>query len=283
MNVNSCFSFFRVEPTRIFLSDKVANSMRKILIAISFFTRIPIKLRDVSAEEFYNAMILIPVVGVFIGLILFGVSILLSFIHFIHLQALLMVIAYIWLTGGLHLDGFADTTDALFSARDQQKMMEIMKDSRLGAFGAIGLILIILTNWMCYTIILPEYSIALLVIPVFGRVAAIMSTCFSSYAPGGGGLGKRFVEMTRLHHFIIFLVLLLGYATLILGLPGLLTAVICLLPALLLMKNLQHKIGGMTGDTIGMTIELNQTFFMIVFSVILINYPTLFNLFKGLV
>lgn len=256
--------------------------MRKILIAISFFTRIPIKLKDVSNEEFYDSMILIPVVGVFIGLILFGVSILLSFIHFVQLQALLMIIAYIWLTGGLHLDGFADTTDALFSARDQKKMMEIMKDSRLGAFGAIGLILIILTNWMTYTIILPQYSSAILVIPVFGRVAAIMSTCFSTYAPGGGGLGKRFVEMTRLHHFIIYLVFLLGFSTLILGLPGLLTVVICLLPALLLMKNLQHKIGGMTGDTIGMTIELNQTFFMVVFSVFLINFPTYLSLFRGL-
>lgn len=256
--------------------------MRKILIAISFFTRIPIKLKDVSTEEFYDSMILIPVVGVFIGLILFGVSILLSFIHFIQLQALLMVIAYIWLTGGLHLDGFADTTDALFSARDREKMMEIMKDSRLGAFGAIGLILIILTNWMTYTIILPEYSSAILIIPVFGRVAAIMSTCFSTYAPGGGGLGKRFVEMTKLHHFIIYLILLMGFSTLILGLPGLLTVVICLLPAFLLMKNLQHKIGGMTGDTIGMTIELNQTFFMVVFSVILINFPTYLNLFRGL-
>jgi len=88
--------------------------------------------------------------------------------------------------------------------------------------------------------------------------------------------------MTQLHHFIIYLVLLLGYATLILGLPGLLTAVICLLPALLLMKNLQHKIGGMTGDTIGMTIELNQTFFLVVFAIILINFPTYFNLFSGL-
>ncbi|MBI4856455.1 MAG: adenosylcobinamide-GDP ribazoletransferase [Acetobacterium woodii] len=256
--------------------------MRKILIAISFFTRIPIKLKDVSNEEFYDSMILIPIVGVFIGLILFGVSILLSFIHFVQLQALLMIIAYIWLTGGLHLDGFADTTDALFSARDQKKMMEIMKDSRLGAFGAIGLILIILTNWMTYTIILPQYSSAILVIPVFGRVAAIMSTCFSTYAPGGGGLGKRFVEMTKLHHFIIYLVFLLGFSTLILGLPGLLTVVICLLPALLLMKNLQHKIGGMTGDTIGMTIELNQTFFMVVFSVFLINFPTYLSLFRGL-
>lgn len=256
--------------------------MRKILIAISFFTRIPIKLKDVTSEEFYDSMILIPIVGLFIGCILYGVSVLFSFIHFIELQALLMVIAYIWLTGGLHLDGFADTTDALFSARDQEKMMEIMKDSRLGAFGAIGLILLILTNWLSFTIILPEYSIALLLIPVFGRVAAIMSTCFSTYAPGGGGLGRRFVEMTKLHHFIIYLVSLFLFATFVLGIPGLVTAVVSLIPGIILMKNLQYKIGGMTGDTIGMTIEMNQTFFMVIYSIIIINFPGYLNLFSGI-
>ena len=116
--------------------------MRKILIAISFFTRFPIKLKDVSEEEFYDSMIFMPLVGLLVGAILFAVSWALSYIHVIQLQALFTMIVYIWITGGLHLDGFADTVDALFSARDHAKMMEIMKDSRLGSFGAIGLILL---------------------------------------------------------------------------------------------------------------------------------------------
>jgi len=254
--------------------------MRKILIALSFFTRIPIKLKDVTNEEFYDSMILIPIVGLFIGLVLYGVSVLLSFIHFIELQALLLIITYIGLTGGLHLDGFADTVDALFSARDRDKMMEIMKDSRLGAFGAIGLILLILTYWMCLTIILPKYSIVILIMPVFGRVAAIMSTCFSTYAPGGGGLGKRFVEMTQRHHFVIYLLFLVAYATFVLGLTGFIAVILGFIPGLFLMLNLQKKIGGMTGDTIGMTVELNQVFFLVIISVIIINFPVVgFNIF----
>ena len=116
--------------------------MRKILIAISFFTRFPIKLKDVSEEEFYDSMIFMPLVGLLVGAILFAVSWVLSYIHVIQLQALFTMIVYIWITGGLHLDGFADTVDALFSARDHAKMREIMKDSRLGSFGAIGLILL---------------------------------------------------------------------------------------------------------------------------------------------
>lgn len=246
--------------------------MRKILIAISFFTRIPIKLKDVSSEEFYDSMIFIPIVGVFIGVVLYGVSFLLSFINFIELEAMLMVIAYIWLTGGLHLDGFSDTTDALFSARDREKMMEIMKDSRLGAFGAIGLILLLLTYWMCFKIILPEHSLLIIVMPIFGRVAAIMSTCFSTYAPLGGGLGKRFTEMTKPYHFIIYVILLMGITALVLSLNGIIAVLLSFIPGLILMLNLQKKIGGMTGDTIGMTIELNQVFLLVIYSIIMINF-----------
>ncbi len=256
--------------------------MRKLLIAISFFTRIPIQLKDVTEDEFYKSMILIPFVGVFIGVILFIASFFLSFLHFAELQAIFLMIIYIWLTGGLHLDGFSDTIDGLFSARDQQKMMEIMKDSRLGAFGAIGLILLILTNWIGFKIVLSHYPSALLVIPVFGRTTAIMSTCFCHYAKGGGGLGRRFVEMTKPKHLIGYSVFLLIFATITLGLVGLLVTGLSYIPALLLMVYLQKKIGGMTGDTIGMTIELNQTFFILILSIMIINFPSSVILFKGI-
>ncbi|MGD9473810.1 MAG: adenosylcobinamide-GDP ribazoletransferase [Eubacteriaceae bacterium] len=256
--------------------------MRKLLIAISFYTRIPIKLKDVSEEEFYNSMILMPFVGVFIGVVLYALSFLFSLIHFKELEALLLMITYIWLTGGLHLDGFADTTDALFSSRDREKMMVIMKDSRLGAFGAIGLILLLLTNWMAMTLVISQYAQALLVMPLFGRTAAIMSTCFCSYAQGGGGLGKRLVEMTKPIHFIEYFVMLLIYATLMTGIAGLLVVMLSYIPSILLMLNLQKRIGGMTGDTIGMTIELNQTFFMVIFTILLINLPSYFSFFTGI-
>jgi adenosylcobinamide-GDP ribazoletransferase len=161
-------------------------------------------------------------------------------------------------------------------------MMVIMKDSRLGAFGAIGLILLLLTNWMAMTLVISQYAQALLVMPLFGRTAAIMSTCFCSYAQGGGGLGKRLVEMTKPIHFIEYFVMLLIYATLMTGIAGLLVVMLSYIPSILLMLNLQKRIGGMTGDTIGMTIELNQTFFMVIFTILLINLPSYFSFFTGI-
>ncbi|MEG0310368.1 MAG: adenosylcobinamide-GDP ribazoletransferase [Eubacterium sp.] len=249
--------------------------MRKLLIAISFFTRFPIKLKDVTENEFYDSMIFMPVVGVIIGLILYGATWVLSFMHVLPLQSVLILMIYIWITGGLHLDGFADTIDGIFSARDHDKMMEIMKDSRLGSFGAIGLILLFLTIWSCYTAILPVFPMALILVPIVGRYCAIQSCCFSTYAKGGGGLGKRIVEMTKPIHVIIYLILIAGGAYFLISPLALMAMLVTILFAFVLMWYLKRKIGGLTGDTIGLTIELTQVIYLIILTIVLANWPAL--------
>ena len=249
--------------------------MRKLLIAISFFTRIPITLKDVSEDEFYDSMILMPLVGLLVGAVLVAAAWIFSFIHIPQLGALLLLIVYIWFTGGLHLDGFADTTDALFSARDHDKMMEIMKDSRLGSFGAIGLILLFLTMWSCYTVVLPVYAPAVLLLPMVGRYCAIQACCFSTYAQGGGGLGKRIVEMTKPYHVVIYILLISLFAWFVVGKLAFFAFLATAVLGLCLMFYLQKKIGGMTGDTIGMTIELTQALYLVSLAVILANWPSL--------
>ena len=249
--------------------------MRKFLIAVSFFTRIPITLKDVRDEEFYDAMILMPLVGLLVGAVLLAAAWIFSYIHVLQLQALFLLIVYIWFTGGLHLDGFADTTDALFSARDHQKMMEIMKDSRLGSFGAIGLILLFLTLWSCYTVVLPKYILAVLLLPMAGRYCAIQACCLSTYAEGGGGLGRRLVEMTKPVHVLIYLVLIGVFAWFVVGPLAFAAFIATAVLGLLLTFYLNKKIGGMTGDTIGMTIELTQALYLASLAVILANWPGL--------
>lgn len=246
--------------------------MRKLLIAISFFTRFPITLKDVSEDEFYNSMIFMPIVGILIGAILFLVSWVFSYIHVISLQALFTMIVYIWITGGLHLDGFADTVDGLFSARDHEKMMEIMKDSRLGSFGAIGLILLFLTIWSCYTVILPQNLLIVLLLPIVGRYCAIQICCFSTYAEGGGGLGRRIVEMTKPWHVLVYLMLILPFAWFCIGPVAFWATLATMLVNFGLMLYLQRKIGGITGDTIGLTIELTQAIYLVLLAVIQSNW-----------
>lgn len=248
--------------------------MRKLLIAISFFTRFPITLKDVREEEFYDSMILMPVVGILIGAILAAVAWLTGYIHVKSIQALCVMIAYLWISGGLHLDGFGDTIDGIFSSRDHDRMMEIMKDSRLGSFGAIALILLFLTTWSSLTEILPDYPVAILLMPILGRYCAIQACCFTTYARGGGGLGKRVVEMTRPWHVLIYCIMVLGIAYLVLQLAGIIVAVLTMLTGILLMFYIKHRVGGMTGDTIGMTIEFTQAAYLVILTVVLALYPS---------
>ena len=240
------------------------NFFREFLIGLSFYTRLPIQLQNVTEDEFYNSMLLMPVIGVVIGAALWGFGWCVSWIGIPELAAILMLIFYIWLTGGLHYDGVADTIDAVFSARGHEKTMTIMKDSRLGSFGAIGLILLMLTMWVGYRYTIDSQFLAVLwLMPVIGRYCAIQTCCFSTYAEGGGGLGRRITEITKGWHVVVYLAAIAvvsWFVAPILTCAFGITAVL----NLIMMADLKRKIGGITGDTIGLTIEITQAFFIVV-------------------
>lgn len=236
---------------------------REFLIGLSFYTRLPIQLQNVTEDEFYNSMLLMPVIGVVIGAALWAFGWCVSWIRMPELTSILMLIFYIWLTGGLHYDGVADTIDAVFSARDHEKMMKIMKDSRLGSFGAIGLILLMLTMWTGYRTIIDEGLLAVLwLMPVVGRYCAIQTCCFSSYAEGGGGLGRRITEITKGWHVAIYLAAIALAAWCIAPILTYAFGITAVLN-LIMMADLKRKIGGITGDTIGLTIEITQAVFIV--------------------
>ena len=242
--------------------------MRKLLIAISFFTRIPIKIKDVESEEFYKSMILIPVVGALIGLFLYALVLGLNQFGLPDITALLTLIAYLWITGGLHMDGVADTCDAIFSARDKDKMMEIMHDSRLGAFGAISLIILLLAFFVFSKILLPVFPIVIAFMPIVGRYCSLQSSCFSSYAEGGGGLGKRITEYTHVRDIIIYLILIIAALYFFSGIALCIAMGVTVVLNFLLMIYFNKKFGGITGDMMGMTTEVTQVIFL--FSTIIV-------------
>ena len=144
-----------------------------------------------------------------------------------------------------------------------QKMMKIMKDSRLGSFGAIGLILLMLTMWTGYRTIIDEGLLAVLwLMPVVGRYCAIQTCCFSSYAEGGGGLGRRITEITKGWHVAIYLAAIALAAWCIAPILTYAFGITAVLN-LIMMADLKRKIGGITGDTIGLTIEITQAVFIV--------------------
>ncbi|MDY6821488.1 MAG: adenosylcobinamide-GDP ribazoletransferase, partial [Deferribacterota bacterium] len=141
---------------------KEANSLFSALV---FLTVIKIPINDFSPNNSVRAF---PLIGLFLGFILYG----LTFID-IEIIPLIQVIIYIFLTGAIHIDGLADTSDAIFSHKTTKEKLNIMKDSRIGTMGAISLVLNLLVKFSCFTIL--ENSIYLLFIPAYSRFSMVIA------------------------------------------------------------------------------------------------------------
>ena len=120
------------------------------LTLISFFTRIQVGRKiEYNEENFIRALNLFTLTGAVIGFLL-ALTYLIFNRQIPFLRGLAITIMYILITGGIHLDGAADTSDGLFSGRTRDEVFEIMSDSHIGAFGVIALILIILSQFVLF-------------------------------------------------------------------------------------------------------------------------------------
>lgn len=122
--------------------------MKGFLLLLSFMTRIPMPKIEYDEEKLGKSMKYFPVVGIIVGFILLFFCIIFNFIlknisysAVLPLMIIVVILTDLITTGALHLDGLADTFDGIFSYRSKHKMLEIMKDSRLGSNGALALIL----------------------------------------------------------------------------------------------------------------------------------------------
>ncbi|MCI0341901.1 MAG: adenosylcobinamide-GDP ribazoletransferase, partial [Planctomycetales bacterium] len=146
--------------------------MRPFLVALSFLTRLPVPLGDVPADELPRSVPFFPVVGLLLGIALAaaawamrGVGLSPTVIPVLAVGLLAL------LTGGLHLDGLADSFDALGGGRrDRGRMLEIMKDPHVGAHGAAAVVLVLLAKVAGVAAADPR---TLLAFPVVARWAVI--------------------------------------------------------------------------------------------------------------
>lgn len=239
--------------------------IKRFILMIQFLTTIPIRIRlDVTAEDFGKGLVFAPVVGLVIGGVVAGAGYLFGMILPAIVMAVLAVITYILLTGGLHLDGLGDTFDGLFSNRSRERMLEIMRDSRVGTNALLAVFAVLMLN----TALISSFDKVvlfkiLLLMPVAGRIGSIVSAGVSTYARSGEGLGKTFIDYCGAKEIIIGLVpyLIIFYAAM--GLPGLILSLLPPVTAFLFIKLFNSKIGGATGDLLGAVCELNQTVFLL--------------------
>jgi adenosylcobinamide-GDP ribazoletransferase len=234
--------------------------MRQFLIALQFLTILPIKIKkDVSQAEVATSMAFFPLVGITIAFLL---SLLyLACVGFLPRQVAcaLLLIGWLILTGGLHLDGLADTIDGLSGNRDKTGTLEIMRDSRIGPMGTIALVGLLILKFSLLCAISKEAMLSALITSLaFGRWSMVLSSYLFPYARSRQGKAS-FIEFVGSREFawstatlVIFGIFSAGFKFFIL-LP--LAIVVLAGFNLALLK----KIGGVTGDTLGGLSEVIET------------------------
>lgn len=235
--------------------------MKSLLLMITFLTRIPVKYSfEFKEKDFIKGIYYMPIVGLIIGIILWSIAHLKLYID-APVMAVILWIAYIWITGGLHIDGLADTVDGVFSNRGRERALEIMKDSRVGSFGVLVIMMVYLMN-IVVSIYIPISTFVL--IPIVGRASSIIGCTFGDYAREGPGLGKGIVENSNIKEAIYVVVFTLILAIIFNNDIYIFISILATFIFIyLISRYIKDKLGGFTGDTIGFTIEISQSIFIL--------------------
>jgi adenosylcobinamide-GDP ribazoletransferase len=242
--------------------------LRPLTTAFGFLTRLPIRSQAVEGIDLARSLPWFPLVGAALGLALTGGERLLRGHLSAGVIAVLLVALLAILSGGLHLDGLADVFDALGGARgDRARMLAIMKDSRIGAHGAVALFLVLAAKLLAISeVVARGEAWPLFAFPVFARWAVTPLVVFFPYARAEG-LGKPFNGYGRPIHVAWaagITVALLAWS----GSRLILPAAAALAVTLAVGVWLDRRIGGLTGDVYGAAIELSEVTFLIAAAVI---------------
>ena len=283
--------------------------MTPFFIALQFLTRLKIvNQTEWSVEDFGKSVVAFPYVGLIIGLILALLyGILSPFIPLVPLM-LIIVVAEFLITGGLHADGLMDTSDGLFSGRERERKLEIMKDSRIGSFGVVAFVFVTLLKWQLLTAIPTSEFIpmALIMMPLMSRWSLVLSIRSYPYARKAG-MGAAFANLAPKHvityntistFFMPIVILIIGtilytllygaysifsvadvgyvvglgvltYATLGIFQINIVSMIITYIINRLLNRYIVKQLGGTTGDTYGFVVEVTEVLLLFVYIIIL--------------
>ena len=242
--------------------------LKRLILAITFLTRLPIPSpKEIAPEDIGRSTPYFPIVGLILGGILVGINYLCSYLWDPLVTNIIIVVSMIALTGGLHLDGLMDTCDGIFSNKDRERTLEIMRDSRVGAMGVLAGICLILMKFAFLNSIDDSIKTnVLLIFPMLGRWGMVFAVSFFPYARKSSGLGALFVEHSKKYY-----VLIASMQIFIITIPLLLWRVIPVFIAAvfvtwLIAWRLSKKLDGLTGDTYGAICEVMETLTLAIIS-----------------
>ncbi|MCR4300982.1 MAG: adenosylcobinamide-GDP ribazoletransferase [Sulfuricaulis sp.] len=233
--------------------------MRFFWIALQFLTRLPVpRSTSTSPEDRGRSVPFYPLVGLLLGALMVGMQTLLTSAD-VGLQSALVLVLWVLLTGGLHLDGLADSADAWAGSHgDRERALRIMKDAACGPAGVAAVTLILLIKFAALSVLLRENIWAgLIIAPVLGRAALVLLFLTTPYIrPEGLGAAQATFLPRRSAIAALFIsaIVMMGF-----GLAGIWALAVSLGMLLVLRAMMVHRLGGATGDTFGAACELIET------------------------
>jgi len=228
------------------------------LTALRFLTIIPLPGGKISPREIGRSLAYFPAVGAIIGLILLALNWLLGLILPQAVVNILLIVSLAIISGGLHLDGFVDTCDGMVGHKTVRGRWRVMKDSRAGAFGIIGVSLLLLVKYASLNSVPADWLVpTLLLMPVLSRWAMVYAVFAHPYAKPSG-LGKVFKQEASRLVFLVATIIALAIAVIPAQFAGLIIMFGVWIIVMAIAFYLKGRFGGLTGDNYGAINEIAE-------------------------
>lgn len=255
---------------------RLSGITHDFLTGLQFLTRIRLfSQNNWSGEQLGRSVQYFPIVGLVSGLLLALVAAITAGWMPGTIRISVLICGGFLLHGFLHEDGLMDTADGLLSGQNRVRMLEIMKDSRVGAAGVISFVLLIMLKWsLMFDMPSSILPFALLFSTVYGRYVISIDVCFFPPARPEG-MGRSFAEhagiwsalAATIYIFLIWLPALFFSASTIWQAAAV-AGITSIGFAVLFGRFITGKLGGMTGDTYGAACELTEVLTLAIFLVV---------------
>lgn len=275
MRVNNPFKAMRLAINII--GGKLILQFVLFFYALSYFTRVPIPATiTFDNKQFHKANAYLPIIGAGVAIVMVALFYLWQLFFSLPVSLILMLIGSLLLTGALHEDGFADCCDGLGGGYNTAQRLKIMKDSQIGSYAGIGLVILFLLKFTLFVelamIAYPALFIALLIAHVLSRYSALCIMQNLPYVRLKNGSKVQALATKLNNHYFIFASLCAFSTLLLLSLQSA-VIIICVTTVLtlILRKLFIRDLEGYTGDCLGFTQQCIEVTILLLLTGLLIK------------
>ena len=234
----------------------------EFLSALHFLTIWPVSMPDDLPDDIWSrSMTYFPLVGFVVGVCLVVTHFILSLVWPATVVAAGVLAVWVLLTGALHLDGVADCCDGLLVAKPPEERLRILKDTHIGTFGVVGVVILLFLKFACLQVSMTnpaQMRITIMLAPVVSRWAMVCATVAYPYGRSGQSLGAMFASRVTRRNLWMSTLLAVLISGLVGGWLGLSALILAVLVTMGVANWTMTRIPGLTGDVYGTINELSE-------------------------